>query len=207
MTYSPSRGRPLLREAKSGQHRGQVLARKRPLKRARGDFVTVLKSEQPGFESGEIGEVAGRLYSFGITVAPVSAPVLSECGCFIAVLDAVPAVTEWVLAESAYAAMLRKSIGKPRILLIVRNAEELVTLRRGPSGTLFMDLFDLPPDLCDGGGILIARGSRQATPRTGLTIGDGPVTGCHLGYQRPTLPPLFQCRSRTGCTHIFRHPS
>ena len=60
MTYSPSRGRPLLGEGEFGQQRGQIFAGKRPLKRASGRFVTVLEPEQRGFEGGRIGEVAGR---------------------------------------------------------------------------------------------------------------------------------------------------
>jgi hypothetical protein len=81
---------------------------------------------------------------------------LSECGFFIAVLDGQFTATQWVLAESVYAAMLRKSIGKPRILAIVRNAEQLDMLRRGPFGILFMDVFNFRHELCDGGTILIA---------------------------------------------------
>ena len=54
-----------------------------------------------------------------------------------------------------HAASLRKSIGKPRILVIVRDAAQFDMLRDGPFGTLFMDLFD-PRGVHDGGGILIA---------------------------------------------------
>ena len=60
MTYSPSGGRPLFRESESGQQRGQVLARKRPLEGSRGGLVSVLEPQQRGFEGGEVGEVAGR---------------------------------------------------------------------------------------------------------------------------------------------------
>jgi len=56
---------------------------------------------------------------------------VSECGFFVALIDSDAAITEWVLAESAYAALLRKSIGKPRILLVVRNAK-----RSSAKGTL-----------------------------------------------------------------------
>src|SRR5437899_1211820 len=62
MTYSPSCGRPLLREGEFGQQRGQVLARKRPLERTRGGFIPVLESEQRGLEGREISEVARRQY-------------------------------------------------------------------------------------------------------------------------------------------------
>src|SRR5947207_14949534 len=60
MTYSPSRGRPVLGEGEFGQQFGQVLARKRPLEWTGGGFIPVLESEQRGLEAGEIGEVAGR---------------------------------------------------------------------------------------------------------------------------------------------------
>src|SRR5438445_7146458 len=60
MTYSPSRGRPLLRDGEFGQQRGQVLTRKCPFERARGAFVPVLEPQQRGFKAGKIREVAGR---------------------------------------------------------------------------------------------------------------------------------------------------
>lgn len=81
---------------------------------------------------------------------------VSECGCFIAVLDGEAAVTDWVLAESAYAVLLRKRIGKPRILLIARNAKGLAELRQSALGILYLDLFQLPPELQFGAGILLA---------------------------------------------------
>lgn len=81
---------------------------------------------------------------------------VSECGWFIAVLDVEATATEWVLAESAYAALLRKNIGKPRILLVIRNAEGLAKLQQGSFGVLYMDLLQLPPELCVGAAILIA---------------------------------------------------
>lgn len=84
---------------------------------------------------------------------------MSECGYFVAVLDGEAAATEWVLAESAYAATLRKSIGKPRILLVVRNAAGLSGLQRGPFGTLYRDLFELRSGSCPGAAILVAEQS------------------------------------------------
>lgn len=80
---------------------------------------------------------------------------LSECGFFVAVLDSELTATQWVLAESAYATMLRKNIGKPRILLVVRNAEGLSRLQNGPFGVIYMDVMQLPPELCLGAGILV----------------------------------------------------
>jgi hypothetical protein len=89
---------------------------------------------------------------------------LSECGFFIAVLDDHAAETEWVLAESAYATLLRKSIGKPRILLVARNANGASRLQRGPFGVIYMDLFQLPPDRCPGARVLLAD-QEQLTPQ------------------------------------------
>src|SRR5437667_135867 len=60
MTYSPSGGRPLRLAGESGQQCGQMLARERPLERARRAFVSMLEPEQGGFERGEVREVAGR---------------------------------------------------------------------------------------------------------------------------------------------------
>lgn len=80
---------------------------------------------------------------------------ISEYGWFVAVLDSETEATKWVLAESAYAALLRKSIGKPRILVVVRKTKGLAKLEQGPFGALYMDLFQLPPELCVGAGMLI----------------------------------------------------
>ena len=80
---------------------------------------------------------------------------LSECGFFVPVLDDRSAASQWVLAECVYAAMLRKSIGKPRTLVIIRNTEQLDALRRGPFGILFKDLFDFRHEIREGGTILI----------------------------------------------------
>jgi hypothetical protein len=82
----------------------------------------------------------------------------SECGWFIAVLDGEVVTTDWVLAESAYAALLRKNIGKPNILIIVRNTEALSRLRRSPFGLIYRDVFQLPPARCYGAAILVIGG-------------------------------------------------
>jgi hypothetical protein len=79
----------------------------------------------------------------------------SECGWFIAVLDGEMDPTDWVLAESAYAVLLRKIIGKPRILMVVRNAAQLARLRRSAFGVLYADVFHLPPERCFGASILV----------------------------------------------------
>jgi hypothetical protein len=81
---------------------------------------------------------------------------LSECGFFVTALDVHSAASGWVLAECLYAAMLRKSIGKPRILVVIPSTEQLDLLREGPFGILFRDLFDFRHAIRDGGSILIA---------------------------------------------------
>ena len=80
---------------------------------------------------------------------------LSECGCFVAVLDGTAAVTDWVLAESSYAMLLRKSIGKPRILCVLRNAEKIVNDRQNPFHVIYQDVLHQPPELCYGAKILV----------------------------------------------------
>ncbi|MCK4792690.1 MAG: toll/interleukin-1 receptor domain-containing protein [Desulfobacteraceae bacterium] len=79
---------------------------------------------------------------------------ISECGFFVAVIDGDAAITEWVLAESAYAALLRKSIGKPRILLLIRNVKRIAKDQANPMHLIYLDVFQLPPSRCFGAGIL-----------------------------------------------------
>jgi len=55
----------------------------------------------------------------------------------------------------AYAALLRKSIGKPRILLVVRNARRLSEDLQNPFHIIFRDVFQLPPEHCYGAAILM----------------------------------------------------
>jgi hypothetical protein len=90
---------------------------------------------------------------------------LSECGLFITVLDNQSAASGWVLAECVYAAMLRKSIGKPHILVIVPSTEQLDLLRRGPFGVLFRDLFDFRHVIRDGGTIVIVEDDELSEAR------------------------------------------
>lgn len=66
---------------------------------------------------------------------------LSECGLFVAVLDGEAVATAWVLSESVHAATLRKNVGKPRILLVIRDPSRLA---RGPFGRIYHDVFTLP---------------------------------------------------------------
>ena len=75
---------------------------------------------------------------------------LSECGVFVAVIDGDAPITDWVLAESAYAALLRKRIGKPRILLIVRNAKWIAKDEKSPIRRLYLDVFQPPLARCLG---------------------------------------------------------
>jgi len=80
---------------------------------------------------------------------------ISECGWFIAVLEDEVAATDWIVAESAYAALLRKNVGKPRILIVVRNAEGITKLQHGPFGMVYRDIFQLPRGgFCVGAAIL-----------------------------------------------------
>jgi hypothetical protein len=79
---------------------------------------------------------------------------ISECGWFVAVVDGDEPATEWVLAESAYAALLRKSVGKPRILLIVRRLEKIAKDPRSPFHRVYLDLFQVPSKLRHGATIL-----------------------------------------------------
>lgn len=81
---------------------------------------------------------------------------ISECGYFVAVLDGNATATEWVLGESAYAALLRKSIGKPRILLVVRNVDGVAKAPQNPFRIIYLDVFHLPPERCYGAAILPA---------------------------------------------------
>jgi len=69
---------------------------------------------------------------------------VSECGFFVAVIDGDAPITEWVLAESAYAALLRKSIGKPRILLVVQNARRIAEDKQNPFSSFILTCSSFP---------------------------------------------------------------
>jgi hypothetical protein len=84
---------------------------------------------------------------------------VSECGYFIAVLDGEVATTDWVLAESAYAALLRKKLGKPNIILVIKNAYSLEVLLHGEFGMIYKDVFQLP--LSSQYGVAIVGSSRD----------------------------------------------
>jgi hypothetical protein len=79
---------------------------------------------------------------------------ISECVFFIAIIDGDADATEWVLAESGYAALLRKNIGKPRILLVFKNLQKITQNKQNPFYLNYLDLFNMPKEYCFGAGIL-----------------------------------------------------
>lgn len=79
---------------------------------------------------------------------------VSECVFFVAIIDGDAVATEWVLAESAYAALLRKNVGKPRILLVIRNLQKISQDKQNPFHLNYLDLFQIPKEYCYGAGIL-----------------------------------------------------
>lgn len=79
---------------------------------------------------------------------------LSQCTYFLAVIDGNAEATAWVLAESAYAALLRKNIGKPRILLLIKDAQKISQDKQNPFYLNYRDLFELPDSYFPGAAIL-----------------------------------------------------
>jgi hypothetical protein len=79
---------------------------------------------------------------------------ISECVFFVAIIDGDADATEWVLAESAYAASLRKNIGKPQILLVIKNLQMIAQDKQNPFHLNYLDLFNMPSEYCYGAGIL-----------------------------------------------------
>lgn len=80
---------------------------------------------------------------------------LSECTEFVALLDGdYTEKSEWAFAESAYAVQLRKTIGKPKILLVFENEESLNKVRNSTLGKLYRDIFEIDNDSQLGSGIL-----------------------------------------------------
>jgi hypothetical protein len=88
---------------------------------------------------------------------------LSECGLFVAVIDGDALMTEWVLAESTYAALLRKSVGKPRIILIVQNVQRIVEDKQNPINSIYLDVFKHSPAHFMGATILSVDCDRHLT--------------------------------------------
>jgi hypothetical protein len=79
---------------------------------------------------------------------------ISESVFFVAIIDGDADATEWVLAESAYAAILRKNIGKPRILLVIKNIQKITQDKQNPFHLNYLDLFDMPNEYLNGARIL-----------------------------------------------------
>ena len=66
---------------------------------------------------------------------------ISECGWFLVIIDESKPHTDWILAESAVAAVLRKYLWKPNIILVLEDVTLFDGLRSGPFGDLFSDAF------------------------------------------------------------------
>jgi hypothetical protein len=81
---------------------------------------------------------------------------ISECGWFLVIIDESKPHTYWILAESAVAAVLRKYLWKPNIILILEDFTLFDRLRSTPFEALYSDVFT-------GGGLGVAV----------LGIGDG----------------------------------
>jgi len=79
---------------------------------------------------------------------------ISECGIFVAVIDGKSTPSEWVVAESYYAAHLRKSIGKPRIFLVILNYQDIAKNQQNPFHIIFRDMFQSPSSFWYGATIL-----------------------------------------------------
>lgn len=105
---------------------------------------------------------------------------VSECVYFVAVIDGGAPLTEWVLAESAYATLLRKSIGKPRILLVVHDIRRIADDERNQLRRLYLDVFHLPPGRCPGAAVLSVDGDRRLTEGRFLEALDGVRPMCLL---------------------------
>ncbi|MBN2684291.1 MAG: toll/interleukin-1 receptor domain-containing protein [Pontiellaceae bacterium] len=88
---------------------------------------------------------------------------VSECNIFVALLDGDVSATPWVLTESAYASLLRKSIGKPKTLLIINNPDQISTNRQNPFRRIYADVFECPPGQCFGASVLPVDETRALT--------------------------------------------
>lgn len=80
---------------------------------------------------------------------------ISECTFFVVILDDGYLDSQWVLAESIYAALLRKNVAKPRILLVFQNIESKDKIKNSPYGYLYKDIFEIPEHLQIGSGMVI----------------------------------------------------
>ncbi len=90
---------------------------------------------------------------------------VSECNVFVALLDGDVPVTHWVLAESAYASLLRKSIGKPLTLLVIKNPDQIVQNGANPFRRVYADVFECPPGQSFGASVLPVDEARPLTDK------------------------------------------
>lgn len=113
---------------------------------------------------------------------------ISECGFFVGVIDGNATATEWVLAESAYAALLRKDIGKPRILLLVRNTQRIAQDQQNPFHLTYLDVFRLPPECCYGARILSADDNKLTAERFLRALAEVQPMCLLFGGRKPSQP-------------------
>ena len=118
---------------------------------------------------------------------------ISECVFFVAIIDGSADYTEWVLAESAYAALLRKDIGKPRILLVVKNLQDITKNKQNPFHLNYLDLFNIPKEYCYGIGI--------------LSTDDNDLSAESFLQALKDIPPMSLLFSEREPSHIFNQKS
>jgi hypothetical protein len=82
---------------------------------------------------------------------------VSECSYFLALLDIDKSDEGWVLAESMYAALLRKRIGKPIILLALKNDRQRHQLVNTTLFDIYQDILS-PSSRKLGGAFFVANG-------------------------------------------------
>jgi len=133
--------------------------------RSRSLFISYMHASQWSSKTAVLANQWASEYGFDVFLDRSTIPsgalwrqsllrAISECGFFVAIIDGDAPTTEWVLAESAYAALLRKSIGKPRILLIVHKIHRIAETQLHPFRLLYLDVFQLPAANCYGAAIL-----------------------------------------------------
>ncbi len=133
--------------------------------RSRTLFISYMHSSQWSVETATLAHQWASEHGFEVFLDQSTIPsgalwrpyllrAISECGIYVAVIDGDTDANEWVLAESTYATLLRKSIGKPRILLVVRNLQSIATNEKNVFRIIYLDIFQLPPAHCYGAAIL-----------------------------------------------------
>jgi len=134
---------------------------------------------------------------------------ISECVFFVAIIDGDADATEWVLAESAYVALLRKNIGKPRILLLVKNLQKITQNKQNPFYLNYLDLFNMPKEYCYGTGILSTENYALSAESFLQALKDiRPMSLLHnkrkpsdILYQIPTPTKVSHTASSTKVSH------